>query len=306
MKEVPVLITWDVDPDTYIAYEPRHRSVDMALDLCQQAGVQSTFFITAKVDHLSHRQLERLGEHEIGCHGLTHWIDEEYNRMPAAMQRTYIEEATRKLEKMFAKPILSFRSPRVKTSGQTLKLLGDCGYVVDSSVCSQRIDFISSNLINPGWIVAPRRPYHPHRDNAFKQGDLPIWEVPVSAMVVPFISTSMRVFGLAFMKMFFRLLYAESRRSGKPIVYLAHTTELTGSSKPYIRLRHFSPSFIRIHGFVPRNVLYRMDGQTCLKATRGLLTHMASFPDVTFMTVSQYVIQHLGANPLGLDESSTQ
>jgi hypothetical protein len=94
--------------------------------------------------------------------------------MSTSMQRSYIEEATKKLEKLVGSPILSFRSPRVKTSAQTLRLLSEYGYLADSSVCSQRVDFISSNLINGGWLSAPRQPYHPHRDNAFKRGDLPI------------------------------------------------------------------------------------------------------------------------------------
>ncbi len=295
MRQIPVLMTLDVDPDTYIAYEPRQRSVDSALDLCQDLGIQATFFITARTEHVSPQQLERMLDsgHEVGCHGLTHRPEENYDRMPEAMQRTYIEEATRKLEGVVGSPILSFRSPRVKTSAQTLRLLGEHGYLADSSVCSQRIDFVSSNLINKGWIFAPRQPYHPHRDNAFKRGDLPIWEVPISAMVMPFISTALRVFGLAFMKAFFKRLYAESRRNGKPIVYLVHPTEFLGDGKPHITRWYLSPSNIRTHGFPVRVLLYRMDGETCLEATRELFAYIASFPDVTFMTVNQYVTHHL-------------
>jgi len=175
-----------------------------------------------------------------------------------------------------------------------LRLLGEYGYLADSSVCSQRIDFISSNLINGGWIFAPRRPYHPHRDNAFKRGDLPIWEIPVSAMVMPFISSLLGVLGVAFMKAFFRLLYAESRCSGKPIVYLTHPLEFLAGPPRNIRLVHFSPAFIRTHGLLLRNQLRWMDGETCLKATRELLAYMASFPDVTFISIKQYAIQSSG------------
>lgn len=299
-EQVPILVTWDVDPDIHIAYEARARSFDATIDLCHDLGIQSTFFITANADHISPQHVERMlgNGQEVGCHGLTHGGEEDYDRMSAATQRTYIEEATHKLERLVGGPILSFRSPRVKTSAQTLRLLSEYGYLSDSSVCSQRVDFVSSNLINKGWIFAPRRSYHPHRDDAFKRGDLPIWEIPVSAMVVPFISTSLRVLGLTFMKAFFRLLHAESSRcNGKPIVYLTHPTEFTGG-KPQRRIKrkYFSPSYIRTHGFIARHWLCRMDGATCLKATRELLGYMASFPDVTFMTVNQYVTQHLNAH----------
>lgn len=292
-KQVPVLITWDVDPDRWATYDHRQRALSMAIDLCEELGIHSTFFITANfaheyADHIG--RMQALGQ-EIGCHGLTHTDEEEYDRMSVEMQRAYIEEATPKLEAVVGTPILAFRSPRVKTSAHTLRLLAEYGYRVDSSVCSQRIDFLSSNLINSGWLVAPRRPYRPHHTSPFKRGDVPIWEIPVSAMVFPFISGSLNVFGLRFMKALFKLLYAESRYTGKPIVYLVHPPEFisSGNRKSHFMLKEFSPAYIRTHGFLIRKVFYRMDGETWLNATRALFAYMASFPGVTFMTSNEYV-----------------
>lgn len=292
-KQVPVLITWDVDPDRWATYDRRQQALSMAIDLCEEFSIRSTFFITANFAHEYPAHIERmqtLGQ-EIGCHGLTHTDEEDYDRMPEKMQRSYIEEATQKLEAVVGKPILTFRSPRVKTSAHTLRLLAEYGYLADSSVCSQRVDFVSSNLINPGWIFAPRRPYRPHHTSAFRRGDVPIWEIPVSAMVLPFISGSLSVFGLRFMRAFFRLLYAESRYTGKPIVYLAHPPEFisSGKRKSHFTLKEFSPTYIRTHGFLIRNALYRMDGETRSNTTRELFAYMASFPGVTFMTSSEYV-----------------
>lgn len=290
MKIVPILVTWDVDPDIHIALEQRQQSINAAVELCRDLGIPSTFFVTARVEHISRQQLERMLEsgQEIGCHGLTHKTDEDYHQMPEATQRDYIGAAKQQLETWLGAPIHSFRSPRVKTSALTLRLLAEYGYLADSSICSQRIDFISSNLINRGWITAPRLPYQPRHDNPFKRGDLPIWEIPVSALVLPFISSSLRVVGLALMKLFYRLLYAESRRNGKPIVYLAHPTEFVGKQHRRIKREHFSPSFIRTHGFRLRNYLYRMDGETCLGYTRDLLSYMGSFPNTSFMTVNEF------------------
>jgi hypothetical protein len=264
----------------------------MAIDLCEEFGIRSTFFITASFaheypDHI--RRMQVFG-HEVGCHGLTHTDEEEYSQMPERMQRSYIEGATRKLEAVVGAPILTFRSPRVKTSAHTLRLLAEYGYRADSSVCSQRIDFISSNLINPGWIVAPRRPYHPHCGNAFRKGDLPIWEIPISAMALPFISGSLNIFGLRFMKAFFRLMCAEARHTGKPVVYLAHPPEFvsSGNRRLHYTLKEFSPAHVRTHGF-PRKILYRMNGETWFGATQELFAYMATFPGVTFMTSNEYV-----------------
>lgn len=298
-KRVPILITWDVDPSPEIPYEARKRSLGVAMDLCHELDIRSTFFVTANSTHVHFDDLElmQVCGHQIGCHGLMHNDDEEYDRMPETMQREYIKEATRKLETWTGTRILAFRSPRVKISACTMKLLAEYGYLADSSVCSQRMDFFTSNLINPGWLFSPRQPYHPHHTNAFKRGDLPIWEIPISAMVAPFISAFLGVLGLSFTKVFFRLLYAESRHTGKPIVYLGHPVEFTAPWMKPFALKQLSPSYIRTHGLLIRKKLYRLDNETWLKATRELFAYMASFPDVVFMSVGEYVIDHLEKAP---------
>jgi len=293
VKQVPVLITWDVDPDRWATPEHRERGLEKATDLCEAFGIRSTFFFTANFAHEypTHvERMQRLGQ-EIGCHGLTHTDEEDYNRMPEATQRAYIAQATHKLEAVVGGPVRSFRSPRVKTSAATLRLLAEHGYQADSSVCSQRIDVISSNLINPGWIRAPRRPYHPHADNAFKRGDLPLWEIPVSALGLPFISGSLNVFGLRFMRLFFRLLRQESRRTGKPIVYLAHPPEFISSARrgSHFKRKNFSLSRIRTHGLLIRRSLYRLSGEEWYARTHQLFAYMAAFPDVAFLTCQEYV-----------------
>jgi hypothetical protein len=300
-SSVPVLITWDVDPDLWKSCEKRQWALNTAMDLCHQRGIRATFFFTAQPADVYTDEFVRMQAqgHEVGCHGLTHSNEEDYDRMSEDMQRAYIEEATEKLRSLVDAPIRAFRSPRVKTSAPTLSLLSEYGYLADSSVCSQRIDFVSSNLINVGWIFAPRRPYHPHPGTAFKRGSLHIWEIPVSAMVVPFISSTLKVLGLPAMKALFRLLHAESRRSGKPIVYLAHPVEfITGGGRKkggrrrytkYVGRKYLSPSFIRTHGFRLRNMLYRMDAEILLESTRELFAYVSSFSDVTFMTVSGYI-----------------
>jgi hypothetical protein len=303
-KPVPVLITWDVDPDLWMPCEQRRWLLNTAMNLCHSQGIRATFFFTAQPADVYLEEFDKMRAqgHELGCHGLTHGDEENYNRMPEPMQRAYIEQATERLQSLIGEPVRAFRSPHVKTSATTLSLLARNGYLADSSVCSQRIDFVSSNLINTGWILAPRRPYRPHRDSAFRLGDLAIWEIPVSAAVVPFISSALRVLGLPAMKALFKLLYAESRRTGKPIVYLAHPTEFRarkvkgrkGLWKLYVRREYFTPSFIRVHGLRLRNLLYSVNGEVLYQNTQDLFAYMASLPDVRFMTVSEYISHNLG------------
>jgi peptidoglycan/xylan/chitin deacetylase (PgdA/CDA1 family) len=290
---VPILITWDVDPDRWTTLELRRGALSKAIDVCEEFGIHSTFFFTANFAHEYPEQIKRMQvlNQEIGCHGLTHTDEEDYDRMPEEMQRTYIGDATKKLRRLVSSPIQTFRSPRVKTSALTLRLLGEHGYQSDSSICSQRMDLLSSNLINIGWLVAPRHPYHPHHKAAFRRGDLPIWEIPVSALGVPWISGSLSVFGLRIMKTLFRLLLTEARLTGKPLVYLAHPTEmlLSTARRKNGGLRQFSPKSILTHGFLFRNLFFRLNGEILLQATRELFAYMASFPGVKFMSCGEYV-----------------
>jgi hypothetical protein len=122
-------------------------------------------------------------------------------------------------------PICSFRSRRVKTSALTLRIIADARYWSDSSVCFQRSDFMSYNLINFQWLFALRKPYHPHPTNPFRRGDLRIWKITISAAILPFITSTMKVLGLPVIKALFRILYAESKLTGKLIVFPGHPIE---------------------------------------------------------------------------------
>ena len=254
------------------------------------AGGLTFFFVAKEAQQVpEYPRILRNAGHEIACHGLTHGNEEEYDSMPLSMQEEYLEKATGVLRSLGGCEIVSFRGPRVKVSGPTLKILSLMGYVADSTVCSQRCDLISSNLIHMGWLRAPRRPYHPSVDNAYQRGDLAILEVPVSALAIPFISSTLYVFGLWFMKMVFRALYSESRRTGKPIVYLFHPYEFADEiegAKDYSRN-------LKVHGLRLRRHLYRGDASSKLDWNLQLWRYMAGFEGVRFMTMSQYADTHV-------------
>lgn len=293
--KIPVLITWDVDPDRWATVEHRENALSLAMDLCEELGIRSTFFITANhiheyPDHIARMHLLR---QEIGCHGLMHTDEEDYDKISEEVQRSLIKEATKKIETVVGETISSFRSPRVKTSALTLKILSDFNYMTDSSICSQRMDFVSSNLINFGWLVAPRLPYHPHPSNPFRRGNLPILEIPISAAIIPFISSSLKVLGVRLMKAFIWLLYVEAKITGKPIVYLAHPTEFVGwpGQKSKLTLADFSPKRIRTHGFLARNLLFRLMGEELFDATREIFIYISKLPGVVFMTCNEFTTQ---------------
>ncbi|MDM8519995.1 polysaccharide deacetylase family protein [Anaerolineales bacterium HSG6] len=299
LNKVPILITWDVDPDLWLPLEKRRWALETAMNLCHDQAIPATFYITAQPANIYQTQFKTLKaqQHEIGCHGWTHGTEENYDRMSSQKQRLYIKLATEYLQAITGETLRAFRSPRVKTSAITQNILAEQGYLSDSSVCSQRADLISSNLVNTDWLLAPRRPYHPQTNHAFKAGDLPIWQVPISAMALPFISSTMQVLGVAPMKRFFDLLYQEAKYTGKPIIYLAHPIEFVGRSgknrkrswKAQLKPQYFTPTYIRAHGIRLRNLLYRFTPVDFLGFTIELFAYMASFPDVTFMTMTDYI-----------------
>ncbi|MFH0777399.1 MAG: polysaccharide deacetylase family protein [Candidatus Eisenbacteria bacterium] len=289
-RVVPVLITWDVDPTPEVTPENKKRALALTLALLSDLQIRSTFLFHAQIAPDLQEEISSLvaAGHEIGCHGLTHGDEEEYDRMAEHVQREYLVKATSILESVANTPIRTFRGPRVKTSHITQKILEELGYCADCSVSSQRIDFISSNLVNVGWIVAPRLPYHPSDRSAFKRGKRNIWVVPNSAIVFPFISTALYTFRLRFMKYLFNILYGESLQKGKPIVYMGHPFEFAPWS---MRIRGGSSFFrrVRIHGFGYRRIFCEKNERSRYEMNKALFAYMKSHPAVEFMTVSDFV-----------------
>ncbi|NOS80343.1 MAG: polysaccharide deacetylase family protein [Nitrospira sp.] len=283
---VPVLLTGDVDYSTHHRDQDKKQAFEQMLRAGRELAGSLTFFFVAKEAQQvpEYPRILRNAGHEIACHGLTHGNEEEYDSMPLTMQEEYLKKATGLLSTLAGCKILSFRGPRVKISGPTLKILSRMGYVADSTVCSQRCDLISSNLLHTGWLRAPRHPYHPSEDDAYGRGGLGILEVPVSALALPFISSTLYVLGLQVMKMLFRALYVESRRTGKPIVYLFHPYEFADEIKG---AKDYSGN-LKVHGLRLRRHLYRGDSASKLAMNLQLWRFMAGFEGVRFITVSQY------------------
>jgi hypothetical protein len=84
------------------------------------------------------------------------------------------------------------------------------------------------------------------------------------------------------MKYFFDLLYGESLRNGKPIVYLGHPSEFAPWS---MRFGGRSGFFRRIcvHGFGFRRMFCEKNERRRYEMNRDLLTY------IQFMTVSDFV-----------------
>lgn len=293
-KIVPVLITWDVENWPGFTIEDKKAAIMLAAGLLDELNIKSTFLFVAEAAMSLPDEISALikAGHEIGCHGLTHDNEEEYDKMPEGLQRSYLGAATEILRSITSHPVTIFRGPRAKTSHITQKILQELGYAADCSVASQRCDLVSSNLINPGWIFAPRLPYHPRPDSAFKKGNQKIWVIPISALILPFISSVLYILRLKFMKRFFDVLYRESLSSGKPIVYLLHPEEFAEAT---VKVKGTLPFFkkIRIHGFLFRAKFYEQNRRKRFVMNRELFLYMKSYSNVRFFTVNDFITRVL-------------
>jgi len=294
-KSVSVLITWDVDPASEVSRENMSEALRRTRGFLSDYQIPSTLFCPAVMAKQFGKDISNFIEdgHEIGCHGLTHGDEEDYSRMAKDVQREYLCEATDILKQATGEAICSFRGPHVKTSAVTQRILAELEYTADCSVASQRIDCVSSNLINVHWIVAPRLPYRPSGRSAFRKGSENIWVIPLSALVLPFISSVLYALKIRVMKSLFRILYWESRRTGKPIVYLAHPYEFapyTGVWKPQ---GLSTLQRIRTHGCLIRERFYESDHRQRFRMNEELVCYMKSFPHIHFTTVRDYTSQLL-------------
>lgn len=164
---------------------------------------------------------------EIGCHGLNHGKDENYKTLNTDKIISNIKTSTNNIESIISEYPSSFRGPGMSTSASTQSVLLKNGYTADFSICTQRIDFLNTKGGDFKWLFSPRQPYYPSAESPYRKGNLPLWVIPLSCIGFPFISGMLYIWGLNFMKIFFRMLLKESLRNNKPIVYIFHSYEFT-------------------------------------------------------------------------------
>ncbi len=192
--------------------------IEKTLQVLASLSIRASFFIPAAFAEEIPSRVRMIVKdgHEIGCHGLTHGDSEEYNVLPYERQKAMLSEAKKRIEAIAGQEVISFRAPAFKISGVTVKALEENGFKADLSVTSQRLGILSSDAANIGWLYSPRSPYHPGYRNPFRRGDSSLWEIPSSAFILPFSSNLIIASGGTLIKVFFKLLSAESRLRKNP------------------------------------------------------------------------------------------
>jgi hypothetical protein len=285
---VTILLTYDIH---LVAYGPEdvERFLDVTLAEHARRAIPATFMFPAAAARQLEPAVQRLvaAGHEVGNHGLTHQ-DEIYDVLAPDVQARFLAQATRELEAVTRRRVRSFRAPVFRISGATVAALENLGYDVELSMNSQRLGLLSSDPWNVSWMMAPRGPYHPDVALPWRRGATRIWEIPLSCALVPFMSKTLRIFGLGFTKALFRLLHLEARQTGRPIVFMTHPEELC-AERPAEPTRPFGwrdllPSR---YGIEFRNTITENDPAKIVRLNRSLFDYMQSFADVEFVTAGE-------------------
>jgi hypothetical protein len=288
-KKVPILLTLDVHDQPGIEWY-----LDESADVLDEMGVRATYFVPADA-YLKHRRaLVRIGSrHQIACHGLFHH-EESYDRMPEAMQRDYIDRATTVLSEGLGTHPGAFRTPGFRIAGVTLELLQEFGYYADVSVNSGRLGLTSTYNRENGWFLAPRLPYHPDRLHPFRHGNLSLWEIPVSAFIVPLTSNAAVVLGKHLAVAFAGLLLCECRLRPKPLVYMSHPEDLCRDGPDHERGKLSLRMLLPTEGGIPlRHYLAAKKPEDFFAVNCALIKRFQRRDETVFLTVQEYVQRYL-------------
>ncbi len=214
-----------LDHDT--AKEVYEVGLPRLLDVYARHDIKCTFYFTGEIAEIVPEAIELVLDHghDIGCHGYDHLHTHAFDIMDLEEQIVELRKAKKIIENIAGK-INDFRAPALRINESTILALEQTGFNTDSSIASQRFDgpltFGSKKKLK--WLAAPRSPYNPSYDSIIRKGNSKILEIPISALVFPYIGTTMRISPII-LKIIEKFLFAESKKKEKPIVFLFHPNE---------------------------------------------------------------------------------
>lgn len=217
------------------------------LDIYSEYDIKCTFFFTGYIAKLIPDIVKMVIPygHEVGSHGLTHKKKDGFDIMPYKKQYNHLYESKKILEDITGQRVISFRAPALRTNDHTTRALIDSGFKIDSSIASQRFDMLLSfgSINKLKWLTSPRLPYYTTYKSLFKKGKSPLIEVPLSALLLPYIGTTMRIF--PFSTMIQRnILNIECSINGKPIVFDIHPNEFINESNEKREIMRRSTNYL--------------------------------------------------------------
>lgn len=231
--------------------------------------------------------------HEVGSHGLSHKKEDGFDILPLEKQIYHLRKSKKILEDISGEEVISFRSPALRVNEYTAIALAEAGYKIDSSIASQRFDMFMSfgGLKKTKWLFAPRLPYRTVENDIFKKGSGPIVEVPLSALCLPYVGTTMRVFPLVteFQK---RILHIETKINKKPIVFDIHPNEFIDESneRRVINKRSKNPVSYFFQDVIRSRLKVRNLGKKAVPLYESQISYFME-KGYKFSTIKNYVLE---------------
>jgi peptidoglycan/xylan/chitin deacetylase (PgdA/CDA1 family) len=168
-------------------------------ELFARHDLRATFFVVGRdleQDADGRRLLEDLARagHELANHSYSHPYD--LVRLPPAAIGEEVDRAHQAVAACSGRAPIGFRAPGYATTAALMEMLCERGYRYDSSTFPAVPYYLikatvmgglrllgrrsRSLLDSPSVLLAPRGPYRPRADAAYRRGDLPILELPMS------------------------------------------------------------------------------------------------------------------------------
>lgn len=276
--------------DEATAWRVYRKGLPRLLDLYSKYDVVSTFYFTGTFAETIPEAVELVKEqgHEIGCHGYSHEVERSFDLLTADDQISDLKRARSAIEEI-ARNIVSFRAPSLRINEDTVKALEATGFLTDSSVASQRFDgpFTFGARRKLKWLFSPRNPYFLDHSSLMERGHSNILEIPVSAFLLAFTGTMMRV-SPTLHRTLERFLFHEAKGNEKPIVFLFHPVETLEVEGATVTTRRSQSTFKYIFGDVIRQRMKLKNlGANAIRLHEEILKH-GKKNDMEFISMSAY------------------
>lgn len=292
-NDVETTSIWFNDLRNETGEKVMREGIPRLLDLYAKYDVCSTFFYTAYMAELFPEAVKMVADagHEIGSHGKSHIKENGFDVMPFERQKSHLEYSKKLLEDISGKEIVSFRAPALRVAPITARALIETGFKIDSSIASQRFDFFLSfgSKQKLSFLNAPRLPYRVKEDNIYKRGQSKLVELPLSALLMPYVGTTMRMMpSLTSVQQ--KVLHYESGFNSKPAVFLIHPNELIDESDQSRKItrRSSNPIAYLLNDLIRAKLKVKNLGESALPIYEKQIAFYAQ-KGYSFLTMKDYV-----------------
>ena len=262
------------------------------LDIYEKFNIKSTFFFTGYMAEnfpgVVKMTIDR--GHEIASHGYSHTVENGFDVMPLDKQILHLKKSKSLLEDISGSQVISFRAPALRVNEHTITALLETGFKIDSSIASQRFDmFLSFGGVKKlKWLTAPRLAYKTSAKNLFERGTDGLVEVPLSAYLFPYTSTTLRIFPM-FTRMQTFLVNAEAKITGKPMVFDIHPNEFIDESQNERVIKRRTKNFIKylLADLLRGKLKVKNLGKDAIPIYENLISYYQK-KNYSFLTIREY------------------